>query len=281
MEANTSPMATDAGSVGVQASRGTRADLIREFALIVVVYLGYRHVRHLARDQADQAFENARRVVEIERRLHLFTEQAVQQAFMHNDALMWLLNHYYARVHFPLTIIFLVWLVVRHRDAYRTVRTWLITVTLVALRMHVAFPLAPPRMLSSLGFVDTLRQSGLRIYSTNPNDSAANQFAAMPSLHFGWAVIVAAGFVAVCRTLASVLAFLHPVITLIAIVATANHYWIDAGVALVLVIGAVMVVRASAVTSDDLDPADGGDISVSQRPASLPSRGGRDPSSVD
>ena len=245
-----------------------------------MVYLGYRHVRHLARDQADQAFANARRVVEIERRLHMFTEQAVQQAFMHHDAPMWLLNHYYARVHFPLTIIFLVWLVIRHRGAYRTVRTWLIAVTLAALMLHVAFPLAPPRMLSSLGFVDTLRESGLRIYSTNPNDSAANQFAAMPSLHFGWAVIVAAGFVAVRRTSTSLLAFLHPVITLIAIVATANHYWIDAGVALVLVIGAVMLVRASAMTSDDHDVTGGRNISVSQRAASWPGRG-RNTSSAD
>jgi hypothetical protein len=274
-------MATDAGSVSVEEGRGARAVLIREVALIVVIYLGYRHVRHLARDQSDQAFENARRVVEIERHLHVFTEQAVQQVFIRHDALMWLLNHYYARVHFPLTIIFLIWLVVRHRDAYRMVRTWLITVTLAALLMHVAFPLAPPRMLPSLGFVNTLRDSGLRIYSTNPNDSAANQFAAMPSLHFGWAVIVAAGFVAVRRTSASVLAFLHPVITLIAIVATANHYWIDAGVALVLVIGAVMLVRASAMTSGDPDLTDGWAASVSQHPASVPGRGGSNASSVD
>jgi hypothetical protein len=124
------------------------------------------------------------------------------------------------------------------------VRTWLIVVTLSALVIHVAFPLAPPRMLPSLGFVDTLRESGLRIYSANPNDSVANQFAAMPSLHFGWSVIVASGFVAVHRTVASLLIVLHPIITLFVIVATANHYWMDAAVALALVGGAAIFVGA-------------------------------------
>lgn len=242
--AHPTPSATDSTPVAVNERRRARPELAGEVVLIVAVYLGYRHVRHLARDQAEQAFENARRVVDIERRLNVFTELAVQRFFLHYDDLMWLVNHYYARVHFPLTITFLGWLILRHRATYRTIRTWLIIVTVTALMMHVAFPLAPPRMLPSLGFADTLRESGLRIYSANPNHSVANQFAAMPSLHFGWSVIVAAGFVAVRRTPASVLAVLHPVITLFAIVATANHYWIDAGVALILVVGAFGLVRA-------------------------------------
>ncbi len=98
-------------------------------------------------------------------------------------------------------------------------------------------------MLPSLGFVDTLRESGLRIYSANPNDSVANQFAAMPSLHFGWSLIVATGFVAVHRSVASMLVIVHPIVTLFAIVATANHFWMDAAVALVLVGGAALLVR--------------------------------------
>ena len=98
MEANTStsPLATDAPSVAVQDARHTRPRLVGEVALIVLVYLGYRHVRHLARDQTEQAFENARRIVGLERRLHVFTEHAVQQVFIHHDWPMWVINHYYA-----------------------------------------------------------------------------------------------------------------------------------------------------------------------------------------
>ena len=66
----------------------------------------------------------------------------------------------------------------------------------------------------------------------------------MPSLHFGWALIIAVAFIAVRRTRWSVVALAHPAVTLLAIVATANHYWIDAAVALLLVSGTVMVVRA-------------------------------------
>jgi hypothetical protein len=112
-------------------------------------------------------------------------------------------------------------------------RNWLMGVTATALAIHVAFPLAPPRMLA--GFVDTLDVFGPDIYPADHTQSVANQFAAMPSLHFGWSVIVAAGFVMVVRNRWRWLALAHPVITLLAIVATANHYWLDAAVAGLLV----------------------------------------------
>ena len=211
---------------------------------VVAVYVGYQRGRTLARDQAREAFTNARRVIDFERSLHLFSERTVQRISMHHDGVIWLLNHYYARVHFPLTTAFVVWLFIRHRASYRWVRTWLVSVTLIALAIHVAFPLAPPRMLASYGFIDTLRLDGLHIYSVNPNQSLANQFAAMPSLHFGWSVIIATAFVAVRRTPWSVVAFAHPTITLVAIVATANHYWVDAVVALIVVSATLLVMRA-------------------------------------
>jgi PAP2 superfamily len=222
----------------------TSLDLTREVVAVVAVYVAYQRGRTLARDQAREAFGNARRVIDFERRLHLFSERTVQRVSMHYDGVMWLLNHYYARVHFPLTTVFVIWLFVRHRETYRWVRTWLVSVTVIALAIHVAFPLAPPRMLASYGFIDTLRLDGLHIYSANPNQSLANQFAAMPSLHFGWSVILATAFVAVRRTPWSIVAFAHPTITLIAIVATANHFWVDAGVALILAAGTLMVQRA-------------------------------------
>jgi hypothetical protein len=100
-------------------------------------------------------------------------------------------------------------------------------------------------MLLDAGFVDTLQQYGPRIYSTDTTQSIANQFAAMPSLHFGWAVMVAGALISIKGTRRSLLALLHPGITLMAIVATANHYWIDAAVAMVLVIAAAAVIRVS------------------------------------
>lgn len=222
----------------------TVLDLAREVVAVVAVYLAYQRGRMLAKDQASEAFANARLVIDFERRLNVFSERTVQRLSMHYDGVMWLLNHYYARVHFPFTTAFVIWLFFRHRETYRWVRTWLISVTMIALVIHAAFPLAPPRMLPTHGFIDTLRLDGLHIYSVDPNQSLANQFAAMPSLHFGWALIVAIAFIAVRRTPWSIVALAHPAVTLLAIVATANHYWIDAAVALLLVTGALLIVRA-------------------------------------
>ena len=210
---------------------------------MVLLFIGYRQVRYLTRDHTGAATANARRVVDFERRLGVFTEGWVQDLALHSRTVIAFLNQYYVTVHFPLTAIFIVWALVRHRSAFRQIRTWLYVVTVSALAIHVAFPLAPPRMLTEHNFVDTLQQYGPRIYSTDTSQSIANQYAAMPSLHFGWAVIVAAGFVAIKRTRGSLLAFAHPVITLIAIVATANHYWLDAAVALGLIVATAIVVR--------------------------------------
>ena len=92
-------------------------------------------------------------------------------------------------------------------------------------------------MLDQHGFVDTLQTYGPRIYAEDTNESVANQFAAMPSLHFGWALLIALMFIRIKRTRWSWVALAHPAITLLAIVATANHYLADAAVAGVLVIG--------------------------------------------
>src|SRR4029453_10378434 len=101
--------------------------------------------------------------------------------------------------------------------------------------IHVLFPLAPPRMFPNLGFTDALARYGPRIYTSDPSASVANQFAAMPSLHFGWAVIVALCVSTAFKGRWIKLIWLHPFLTLMAIVVTGNHYWADALVALVLV----------------------------------------------
>jgi hypothetical protein len=208
-----------------------------------LLFTCYREVRYLTRNHTDAATSNAHRIVDLERRLGMFTEGWVQNLTLHSRVVIGLLNRYYVTVHFPLTAFFVVWALVRHRNAFRHIRTWLFVVTAAALAIHVAFPLAPPRMLTEHRFVDTLQRYGPRIYSTNTTQSIANQFAAMPSLHFGWAVIVATGFVAIKRTRRSLIAFAHPAITLVAIVATANHYWMDAVVALALIAATAFAIR--------------------------------------
>jgi PAP2 superfamily len=216
--------------------------LMLEVALMGAVFVGYRQVRYLTKGDTSTAFANASAVVRMEQDLGVFTERAVQRLVMHSEALIHVMNRYYVTMHFPVTVIFIVWAFVRHQDAYRAIRACFLIVTASALVIHVAYPLAPPRMLRAQGFVDTLGVYGPRIYSTDTTKSLANQFAAMPSLHFGWAVLVALGFVYIKRSRWSLVLLAHPVLTLFAIVATGNHYWVDAAVAMVLVLMAIVLV---------------------------------------
>jgi hypothetical protein len=217
--------------------------LLVEVAVVVGGYLAYKQVRYLVRDHEVEAFANAARVIRWERAVGIFTELHVQELAIGSRVVVELLNRYYVSVHFPLTVALVVWAYAcRRADVYPRLRFFLLSITVVALAIHVAFPLAPPRMLPELGFVDTLAEYGPRVYPADPGRSIANQFAAMPSLHFGWALVLAWCIApALRRRWVSVLLWAHPAVTLIAITATANHFWLDAAVAggLVLLAAAV------------------------------------------
>lgn len=195
-------------------------------------FSAYRTGRLITHGSVRAAELNAERVVELERALGVYTEQSIQRAALNADWIVEVLNHYYVLVHFPATTAFLIWTFARHRGSYPTIRTWLAAVTLLALVIHVAFPLAPPRMRR--GFVDTLDRFGPSIYPADPGHSLANQFAAMPSLHFGWALVVAIGIASLTHRFRAIW-MIHPLVTLLAIVATGNHYWTDAAIATLLV----------------------------------------------
>jgi hypothetical protein len=222
----------------------------REVALIVSLFMLYLQVRHLTSGDLTKAKSNASTVVHVERWFGVFSEHSLQRLVLQSRPLIEFLDHYYVFVHFSASFTFMAWVFLRHPDAWRRIRAWFLGVTLAGLAIHVAFPLAPPRMLAHEGFVDTLHVYGPSIYSRDVTESAANQLAAMPSLHFAWAVIVAAGYISIRRSRRSWLMVLHPAITLLAIVATANHYWMDAAVGGSLVVLAIAVTRAVVRAAD-------------------------------
>jgi hypothetical protein len=141
-------------------------------------------------------------------------------------------------------VAFLVWMYLRRPVHYVWARRILAAVTTAALALHLTFPLAPPRLLAAAGLVDTGQVYGPTVYGAHPaTDTMANQFAAMPSLHFGWALMVAIGLIAATRSRWRWLWLLHPLLTLLVIVGTANHYWLDAIVATALLGIALAVIR--------------------------------------
>ncbi|KJY29607.1 phosphatase PAP2 family protein, partial [Streptomyces katrae] len=116
--------------------------------------------------------------------------------------------------------------------------------------LHLSFPLAPPRMLEAAHLVDTGQVYGPTVYRAAPDaDTMANQFAAMPSLHFGWALMLALGMIAATRSRWRALWLLHPLATLLVVVGTANHYWVDAIVATLLLGAALLLIPRPAAAA--------------------------------
>jgi hypothetical protein len=220
--------------------------LLVEIALLFALLSLYRLGRYLSRDQVDSAFRNARSVLALEHDLRIDSERRLQEALLHHLGFIRFLNDYYATVHFPATVAFLVLTYTRAPELYRRLRNVFVLVTGSALAIHIAYPLAPPRMMA--GFVDTITRFGPAIYSKPGVESVANQYAAMPSLHVGWALIIAYGMLQVTRAPWRWLGVVHAIITTLAVVGTANHYWADALAALILVVAAETLVARRAAT---------------------------------
>lgn len=210
--------------------------------------LGFYLIYSLIRNQFGSAavseasaFANARRIISIERALGAFHEEAVQQWFLSARWFIRSWNIYYGSFHFVVTAVALIFLFRHGTDRYVRWRTTLAATTGLALLGFAFFPLLPPRLLpSSYGFIDTLAHfGGLWSFDSESMKAVSNQYAAMPSLHFGWSswsAFVLWPYMRHAWSRALVIAY--PVATLFAIVVTANHYWMDAaGGALVLGLG--------------------------------------------
>ena len=168
--------------------------------------------------------------------LHLPSELTLQKLFLHASLLIQACNVYYAVVHVPALGVFLVWLFVRHRDAYPPIRNTIAVLTGGCLAIQL-IPVAPPRLVPGLGFVDTASVYKQSVY-TSLGHGAADQLSAMPSVHVGWAVVIGVGAVMVSRSRWRWLALLHPFFTAIVVAATANHFWLD-GIVAVAVLAVV------------------------------------------
>ena len=216
-----------------------------EAILILFLLAVYRGGRSVIKGQELLARKNAEMVLELQTFLHLPSEATIQGLFT-SEAFFVVVNTYYTAVHFPLMAIFLLWGFWRRSwDEYRWARNLIVIQTGAALVIHVLFPLAPPRMFSQWGFIDTMTRYGPSPYAGASAD-LANQFAAMPSLHVGWAVLIAYVVTRTGPRLLARLAWTHAALTTFIVVVTANHWWLDAFVGVALLVLADRVVRRPA-----------------------------------
>jgi hypothetical protein len=211
-----------------------------EVATIIGLYGLYEVVRGQGHATLGVARQHTDGIVALERHLHLFGERTIQQAAHWVPALPTLLGIAYITLHFLGTAAFLIWLHRTHPERFPVVRNTLIAATGVALSIYLLYPVAPPR-LAGLGFVDTVTHNTKVNLSSDLLGSLYNPFAAVPSLHFGYALLVGVTVALLAKgRVARVIGWSYPAVMLLVIVATGNHFFFDAaGGALAIGIGYV------------------------------------------
>ncbi|MGW7332944.1 bifunctional glycosyltransferase 87/phosphatase PAP2 family protein [Streptomyces sp. NPDC054840] len=226
----------------------SRPNLLLELLLIRVGYSIYSHIRAAAPTSRSLAESNGSQIHGIERVLGIDIEHAVNHAVVNRPWLEGFFNFYYTSFHFVVPLTILAVLYWRRPGDYRWARASLGLATVLALAGFWLYPLAPPRLMPGLGFIDTVHgPQDLANPSYGAMTAISNQYAAMPSLHFGWSLWCGIVIVVLApKGWQKLLGALHPLITVCAIVATANHWVLDAvGGAAVVAAGFVLVYMLS------------------------------------
>jgi hypothetical protein len=219
------------------------ADALRELVLVFSIAIPYYLVRGLVRGKRDAALANAERVVEAERRLGIYIEPAVQSHTLRSAWRVHVANAVYFWGHLPLLGAFALWMYRANRDVYRRLRRTFLVSQGLGAAIYYLFPVAPPRLMpGSYGYTDTLAERHELNYQLGSMKLFLNEYAAMPSLHFGWSLLMTAGlWSGVSGWQAKALAIASPLASIGSIVATANHWVLDAaGGAAVVAVSAVL-----------------------------------------
>jgi membrane-associated phospholipid phosphatase len=231
---------------------GTRSILphgILDFARQLAIWFGFVLLYQLARGAADrdtaEAFQNGLRIADLERRAGALFELSLQGFLNSSHLLIELVSFTYWLSQFAVLGVALLWVYLRRHEAFLRFRNTVLLANLLGLVGYVLLPTAPPRMFPGLGFVDTLAHFSSINHSSAAIELASNPYAAMPSLHAADALIVGVTMAALVRWRPLKLVWLAwPLWVSFAVVATANHFWLDiVGGALVAAIAAAVVGR--------------------------------------
>jgi hypothetical protein len=204
-----------------------RHSLAVEAAAVVVLYALYEATRGLVAGDPSAAFQHAQLIASYERTMHIFVEADVQHAAQAVPGLVGTLGLFYLTLHLGVTIAYLLWLHRRRPGAFPLVRTSLLVASALALIGYVVFPAAPPRM-AALGIGDTLSSDGIDL-NHGLISSLYNPFAAVPSIHICYALIIGISLVRFGgRRVLRIAGLLYPGLVLTIVVATGNHFFFDA-----------------------------------------------------
>jgi len=219
-------------------------DFARQIGILVSVDLAYTFVRGIVDSERALAFAHGQQVIDFEQSTGTFFEPSLQAFFLPAQWVIDFANQVYLNAQFSIAIGFLLWLYLFRNETYYFVRNMFVVAMGIALVGYTLYPTAPPRMFPEYGFVDTLSA-----YSDVGHDSSLakifiNPYAAVPSMHCAFAMMIGGTGVMVCRhTVSKVLWAAWPLLVSWVTIVTANHYWIDAVLGWGVALGAVLIAQ--------------------------------------
>ena len=215
---------------------------VRESGIVLALFAFWQLAGTLAHHSAEGAVRRGQQIVDVESALHIGTEHATQNLILGHSLVTQACNAFYVYGHFNGLILFLAWIFVYHRSCYPSVRMSVVLLTASCFVVHLV-TVAPPRLLPGAGFVDTAAQYGQSVYGPTTLE-VADQLSAFPSVHVGWAALVAWWMWRVSPWRWGWLGVAHLVTTSFVVVATANHFWLD-GVAAIAILAVALVLQAT------------------------------------
>jgi membrane-associated phospholipid phosphatase len=204
-------------------------DAVWQIAVFLIAYYGYRIVRGAVDGKAALSFDHGRDIIAIEQATGTFFEPALQDWATANQWINDFASYMYVNSHFTVTISALVFIYLFHNSHYYFVRNMFVVAMAIALVGYVAYPTAPPRFFPEWGFTDSVaRFTGIPSESVAAN-ALFNPFAAVPSMHVAFALILGWPLAKLVRFRPlKVFWFLYPLLVTFVVIATGNHYWLDA-----------------------------------------------------
>ncbi len=215
----------------------------KELLIVLLAYLLYFVVRGVAAERAGDAMIRAVHVLRLEDQIGLFWELDMQAWALSHEALTQFFNQIYIWGNFPFIGVVALWFYFRYRPQYILYRNAFLISGAIALVIFVTLPTAPPRFLWWAGFQDTVYQLADGYYAVQP-EGFVNRYAAIPSMHFGWILLLGIGIVSTTkfRPMQAV-GVVMPILMFLSVVMTGNHFILDAVIGgIVSVIGLVLAI---------------------------------------
>jgi PAP2 superfamily len=206
-------------------------DVVRQVLLFALAYYGYRIVRGTVDDPvgAAVAFEHSREVIHFEQSLGIFVEPSIQAWVSSKPALIDVASWLYLNAQFTVTIACLVYIYLRHNSSFYFVRNMFAVAMWTANVGFILFPTAPPRFFPEWGFADSVATLTHISHDSVAVNSLVNQYAAIPSMHVAFALMIAVPLARLCKhRLTRAIWAVYPLVVVFVIVSTGNHFLTDA-----------------------------------------------------